>query len=316
MASHRMNSPQKLQMRAIYIVVICLLVTFQGTAHAAEGGDGITAVASRASKDYVRARLPDGSFQPENYAFGEGGNWGGELNDVTMDKLSFLDVAHAIAASLANQKYLPTKDPTKTKLLIMVYWGTTAVPMSSETDPLYNGYQQSLSEYNILLSEAKNSRFGGALMDEADGILTSGLHELSIANHNRDLIDFKNAAMLGYDYDGLVGTDYGKYIEHTALGRTQKDEVDEIEQNRYFVVLMAYDFQILWKQKKHKLLWETRFSIREANHQFDRDLPSMAQYASQYFGQDSHGLVRKAVQLGHVDIGDVKSLGEVEEPKR
>ena len=28
---------------------------------------------------------------------------------------------------------------------------------------------------------------------------------------------------------------------------------------------MAYDFQALWKEKKHRLLRETRFSIREHN---------------------------------------------------
>jgi hypothetical protein len=119
--------------------------------------------------------------------------------------------------------------------------------------------------------------------------------------------------MLGYDAVGLIGTDYGRYISHTALGLGQRDEVAEIEENRYFVVLMAYDFQLMWKQRKHKLLWETRFSIREKDHQFDRDLPAMARYASKYFGQDSHGLVRKEVPLGRVEIGDVKSLGEVPE---
>ena len=67
------------------------------------------------------------------------------------------------------------------------------------------------------------------------------------------------------------------------------------------------------KEKKRVLLWETRFSIREKDHQFDRDLPAMARYASKYFGQDSHGLVRKEVPLGRVEIGDVKSLGEVPE---
>ena len=37
----------------------------------------------------------------------------------------------------------------------------------------------------------------------------------------------------------------------------------------------------------------------------------MAQFASQYFGQESNGLVHKAIPLGHVEIGDVRSLGEV-----
>jgi len=70
-------------------------------------------------------------------------------------------------------------------------------------------------------------------------------------------------------------------------------------------------FNFFWKDKKHKLLWEIRFSVRQVHHQFDKDLPAMAQYASQYFGHDSEGLVRKAIPLGHVDIGDVKTLGAV-----
>ncbi len=39
----------------------------------------------------------------------------------------------------------------------------------------------------------------------------------------------------------------------------------------------------------------------------------MAQMASPYFGQDSRGLISKAVPEGKVDIGDVKSLGPVPE---
>ena len=74
---------------------------------------------------------------------------------------------------------------------------------------------------------------------------------------------------------------------------------------------MAYDFQLLWKQKKHKLLWETRFSIRQRHHDFDKDLPAMANYASRFFGQDTNGLIHDSIPLGHVDIGVVKSLGEV-----
>lgn len=234
-----------------------------------------------------------------------------------MDKLKFQDIAKVIASPLANRNYLPSKDPNKTTLLIMVYWGTTTVPPPVENDPLYNSYQQTISEYNILLSEANNLPPGpkGTLLDEANSVLTGGLRQLSIANHQRDLVDFKNAAMLGYDADGLIGTEYGKNMEHTALGTTYKDELGEIEDNRYFVVLMAYDFQLLWTKKQHKLLWETRFNINEKHNHFDSALPVMAADASKFFGENSRGLVRKEIRQGQVDIGEVKSLGEVSPPK-
>jgi len=35
--------------------------------------EGITAVSSKAFNGYTRTRLPDGSFKPETYAFGNGG---------------------------------------------------------------------------------------------------------------------------------------------------------------------------------------------------------------------------------------------------
>ena len=71
--------------------------------------------------------------------------------------------------------------------------------------------------------------------------------------------------MLGYDSkrQGTIGTDTGRIREFSALRKGREDLVSEIEVDRYFVVLLAYDFQVLWKEKKHKLLWETRFSINQ-----------------------------------------------------
>ncbi len=87
--------------------------------------------------------------------------------------------------------------------------------------------------------------------------------------------------------------------------------LNELEEDRYFVVLMAYDFQLLLKQKKHKLVWETRFSMREHVNAFDKQLPAMVLGASKYFGKDSNGLIHDTIPEGRVDVGDIKSLGEV-----
>lgn len=288
------RAPQAPRLAACFIACAGALTAAQPSFPADDGVKGVTAVASKVSTDYVRARLPDGSFQPEFYAFGEGGNWGGQLSDATIDKMNFMDVARVIAGPLEAQKFLPARDPARTRLLIMVYWGTTAVPDTPDESPLYQQYYQDLEEFRLLMDEGNP--------DEANAVLTAGLHILAMANRERDRIDFKNAKMIGYDADDLVGTDHGKYLAHTALGWRTNDEVSEIEENRYFVVLMAYDFQIMWKQKKHKLLWETRFSINERHNQFDRALPEMAQYASRYFGQPTNGLLRTGVPEGNVEV--------------
>jgi hypothetical protein len=290
----------------------------------------VTAVSSKASSDYVRTRLPDGSYQPELYSFGNGGHYGGPIDDPTIDPLKFIDVARVIAVPLADQKYMPGRDPARTKLLIMVYWGITYVPAAISSSAAHNNFSDLQNQMEQAQGIAKavaatsSSTKGGyhpsnpnlGLRDDQLATYSSELTMLSMVNEQRDQTDFATAKLLGYDSDDAIGSELGNYIRGTAVHARRDDLVSELEDNRYFVVLMAYDFQLLWKQKKHKLLWESRFSIRQRNHAFDRDLASMAKFASQYFGQDTHGLVRKTIPLGRVDIGEVKSLGEVDSPQK
>jgi len=297
---------------AVHRMALLIALVACGAARAtaednALGITGVEAVSSKVAPDYIRARAADGSYVPEYYSFGKGGNWGGEFKDDTIDKLGFMDIARGIAPSLESQKYLPATDPKAAKLLIMVYWGTTAVPAPYDEDPLYQAYYAAVEESHILLSGVPPQ------VEESDDVLSAGLHQLDIENGIRDRLDFKNASMLGYDASGMVGTDRGKYLSHTALRTEGNDEREEIEQNRYFIVLMAYDFQLMWKTKKHKLLWEARFSISQKHNEFNKALPSMTQYASKYFGQPSNGLVRQRLLDAHVEIGDptlIQFLGE------
>jgi hypothetical protein len=254
-----LKTPRQASGAIAFFAVLGLLAP--AASHAAEGSEGVTAVSSRVAAGYVRAKLPDGLFRQEGYSFGNGGYYGGPFPDGTIDNLSFLDIARIISGPLADQGYLPSRDPKRTNLLIMVYWGTTTVPPPLDEGPV----------------ETMDIRV-------------------------RDRLDYENAMLLGYDSEGLIGTEWGNMMELTALRWHRRELVSEIEFNRYFVVLMAYDFQMLWKQKKHKLLWETRFSINQRSNDFAKTLPVMAEYASTYFGQDSHGLMRHRMPEGRVEI--------------
>jgi hypothetical protein len=68
---------------------------------------------------------------------------------------------------------------------------------------------------------------------------------------------------------------------------------------------------MLVKEKKSKMLWEARFSIREHGNAFDSRIAGMAELASNYFGRDSKGLHHEDIPEGKVEIGTVKSLGVV-----
>jgi hypothetical protein len=270
----------------------------------------ITAVSGRTSPDYVRTHQADGSFTPEPYAFGKGGVWGGATKDYSIDRMTFLDVAHVISQPLADKNYFPSKDPNNAKLLIMVYWGTTHAPEHASNTDAYTRLS-SLMGIEMHPPPPPSARGTGASIKgtPASQGEMAAISAIEAENRIRDKDDALNAAMLGYDSWWFSTANY----RDTPLDIFRKEMLEELETNRYFVVLMAYDFQLMWKQKKHKLLWETRFSVRQRGHNFDEDLAAMALSASKYFGQDSQGLVRTSVPFAHVDIGEVKSLGTVPE---
>jgi hypothetical protein len=245
-----------------------------------ENRNTTTAVFSGTSDDYLRSRLPDGSFQGETYGFGRGGFYGSASRDDTIENESFIEIARVIARPLAEKNFIPSRDPKNVKLLIMVYWGATSGTM----DPASQNFQYQRIEH----PKTENRPFD----------------LLGPISYQGGLVDLQNALILGYAGE-IAATPTRLGIIHNVK---RDDLIDDVEHNRYFVVLMAYDFQLLWKEKKHKLLWETRFSIREQGNDFAKMLPSMAQYASQYFGQDSHGLIRRAIPEGNVEIGIPRTL--------
>jgi hypothetical protein len=283
------------------VLLVGALFSALPAALALEGAEGVTAVSSRVSGDYVRVKLPDGSLKPEGYAFGNGGYWGSPVSDDTITKLGFMDVARVIAVPLSKRNYVPDRDPNTTKLLIMVYWGTTDTPEPASESSAYQTFGTEMQEATLL----QNSGGGFGAVAAGDSMMSAALQFIKMEESRRARIDFKNAIMLGYDSpDGnsLIGTAYGNQLQFTALRNARNDLVQEIETRRYFVVLMAYDFQLMWKQKKHELLWETRFSINQPRNDFGKALPVMANYASDYFGEESHGLVRQPVPAGRVEI--------------
>lgn len=253
-----------------------------------------TAVSAKVYGGYGRVRAPDGSFRPETYVFGNGGQVedtaagsdvaaidlqlsgpgtaeaGRIASDPTIDRVGFTTIATTIRAALADQHYVASSDPKATQLLVMVYWGR-----AQGVGHVYDG----------------------------------GF---------RDAIDARNAALMGFgDTAAIQGREdagvslWGRSLRMNLLDNTRAPEVGALEENRYFVILRAFDFQAAWRHKQLRLLWETRFSLSERAHDFGRDLPAMAQSAARYFGVDTHGLVTSPLPEGRVDIGEVKSLGTV-----
>jgi len=291
-------------------------------APSASGSDAI-AIESKASKDYVRATDASGKPLAETFAFAKGGLWrGGEAG--TKEPIDFMEVARTIAGPLASRNYISSRDPKTTKLLLVVYWGTTRVP-DSATKSVAGENLQAASQAAMGANHPQPVRFNASdscapnqmaqtnsinytVMTpdqiDTDNAMSAAMAMSASVEHQRNLVDEQNAMMLGYDSWWAETSQF----KNSPQDYRRSDMLSELEARRYFVVLMAYDFQMLWKEKKPKLLWETRFSVREDGDDFGKHLAAMAGSAAAYFGQDSGKLVHKALPEGRVDVGEIKNL--------
>ncbi len=279
--------------------LLAVLILMPGALAAA---DPDVAIFARAYNGYTRTRLPDNSFKPESYVFADGGRHGGEMVDHSIDDLSFYDVAHVIAGPLRKRGYVPSFDPKHTELAIFVFWGTTSGAERSRFSEGEAFLQDAMREYwapPASQSAAQRHMLGTTEANadaHAESMLEQALMLQSLTNRQRDQKDFYNAGILGYR-EAL------KRAWEIPWFSLAQDVITELEEDRYFVVLKAFDFHALAVEKRWKLMWEARFSIPARHNAFDQQLAAMAMLASQYFGQDEQRLIRQAIKEGRVEIG-------------
>jgi hypothetical protein len=288
--------------------------------------DLVVSVFASASPDYRRTRADNGKWQPETYAFGEGGVTLSAMKDDTIEKLHFLDVVRTIAPALARENYVPCNpgDPRSADLLIMVYWGATHGTEDTSHEAAYEMAQEFIPPPRPLMSPAPNGGSGTAMVSdpstsgrggeaealkaqqvEIDSVLQQSLTLTTMANRQRDKENYATATLLGYLPEMLRVRDLGL----TALAYRRDDVMAEIEEARYYVVLMAYDFRLLSEHKERRIRWEARFSVRERRNDFGARLAAMTAAAAPFFGQDSGGLTHQSPRAGHVDYGTPHVVG-------
>jgi len=182
-------------------------------------GNEITAVSSRVFNGYRRTTLADGTFRTEKYGFAIGGHLTNHpaglqgppptpTSDPTIDGISFSEIARMIEGPLATQKYVPTSEPKTADLLIVVFWGRT---------------------------------IGTSAFSQ------SGMDQVRLGS-DQDRIALENAKLLGFDSERVFQAGFGDSANMMANIRKQlySSTVTAIQEDRYFVILEAFDFQPAW----------------------------------------------------------------------
>jgi hypothetical protein len=273
----------------------------------AAGADPDVAIFVRAYNGYVRTRLPDNSFKPESYTFAEGGRHGGFMADSSIDGLSFYSIARTIAGPLRKRGYIPSFDPQHTDLAIFVFWGmTTGAELGryAEGEPFLQDAMREFASRPSAQFDAKWHQFGTTEANtdaHAESAMEQAMMLQNLANNQRDQNNIHNAGILGF-------RDELRRAWEIPWFPIYRDVITELESDRYFVVLKAFDYHTLVVERHWKLMWEARFSIPAHGQAFNEKLAAMTTRASRYFGEDVKHLVREAAGEGKVEVGTPKVI--------
>ena len=286
------------KIRSLLVLALGLAVQLPPCAGSERYNERI-AVSATTAPDY---RRESGALEPQSYVFTPGHFLAGGTRDGKLETTTFDDLARILAPDLARQKYFPAKDADSADLVIVVHWGKTLV----YEDPFGGTNPGALS------TAASDYRAAIQAVGRADtGALNTALANQDTAADGQAAAINRNAELLGYRR--TLEKERRKSAFGTAEEQTMSEELNE---ERYFVVLMAYDCQGLRKEHRSRLRWVTRLSIRSPGNNFTEALPILARAGSGVFGRELADLVHVQAnpREGSVALGELKVLGVAEEP--
>jgi len=237
-----------------------------------------------------------GKPRAESYVFAEGQYFGGKTSDTSLARTEFNEIIQVLAPPLAKQNYFPTKEVKDANLLLMVHWGTTRIFEDPLKESLVENTNRAFNEYRAVAEPkgiADPSVLNTAILDQR--YESAGVHG-AIA---------RNAALLGYKTTL-------QREQHKLFPSPEEQTInEELREERYFIIVMAFDYQLLRKEKKSRLLWITRMSVRSPGNKFEQAIPAIAQAGAEVYGRHVDGLVRVKANArgGQVYLGDLKTVG-------
>ena len=250
-------------------------------------------VDSWARDGYLESKVVDGELLRETYHFFEGRHFGGNIKDTSLEEVSFLEVVESLAEEMETRNYHSEPNPDGGDFLIVVHWGVTGIEESFDDLFLNEPTDPDIAPMDSIMDSSEGAAQQGGFTQQPDNFQS---YNSSIDSGSQR----ENAALIGFD----------RALGRKGLMPTDGEELRAmLEDERYFIVLMAYDWQKLRTEKEYELIWSTRFSLGALGTNFRDAHLALSRGAANYFGTNLDGKLGKT--RTHLGEGDVK-LGEVE----
>ena len=255
---------------------------------------------AEAMEEYLIERALDPSKKVQTYQFMKGRYYGGSIVDPSMDRVSFEDIVQNMAVHLRKRNYYPEPELGKSDLLFVVHYGVTGLQANSLIENMgvnsILDLEDPFGNSNILWNNPSNIDPGVQFYYNASLSMQEAHYKAS----------FRKAQLLGMEQAySLKGT----VREERMLNLM-------IQEERYFVVLMAWDFKKL-QQGEPILLWRMRYNIRSTGQSFGQAIQEMHQIAGDYFGTNQQDLVMTRItDKSRVVIGEIEVIEQIEDSER
>jgi len=222
------------------------------------------------------------------------------MRDPSLREVSFEDMAVALAEEMKARNYYSVMAQDEGDFFIVVHWGVT-------------GIEESLDELMINDVGGFGNSDSGTVVDPSSSEVTSDFSQ----DYSNDFESYDSAGSGRADKNNasLIGFD-------RALGRkglTSQDDYElrsMLEGERYFIVLMAYDWQKMRLEKEFDLVWSTRFSLDAIGTNFRDAHFALRRGAANYIGTNLDGDLGKTkthLGTGDVELGDLEVVETVKE---
>ncbi len=277
------------------MAIVALLFVFLFSATASQAANFVT-IKAFATEEYLKERASNKDKKIQTYQFMKGRHFKGKSRDKGVEEISFNDLVGDLAQHLVKQDFYPNPKLGEGDLLIMVHYGAT----DYEEDMMDLMGMVNLGD--ITNADLGNIEIGSAEAFDLSGSLNSALGMQQAINSGGPITRQEKAQILGldgiYDKPSHMTSDYG----YEQMMRKA----------RYFVVLMAYDYQLFRKKDEAKLLWSTRYNIRTPGQSFETAIKEMNIVASDYFGKNFKKLTRKrSDDKSSVEIGEIEVIENI-----